>query len=566
VHPALFALLLTSLPAAKPETLADVIVTGGTIYTLDLARPRAAALAIRDGRFMYVGAEDETLALKGPGTIVIDATSRTVLPGLIDAHVHLATFGASLREVDLTHCRSFEEVVRSVAERAAQTPPGAWIIGRGWDDNVWHARGFPTHEELSRAVPSHPVALYRVDGHALLVNAQAMKLAGLTASSRDPDGGRILRDAASGDPTGVVIDRAAQIVTSIIPAPTPDQIRQDVLAAQRQLHRVGITSVHEAGASRAEIEVYESMARMGQLSVRAYVMVRGREPDLAYYLAKGPRINVDGHEHLTVRALKLFADGSLNSRSAALLQPYSDEPDNSGLVILSHQEIRDIAARALQAGFQVCAHAIGDRANRTVLDAYADALRAFPATDHRFRIEHASVISREDVKRLAGLGVIPSVQTAFVPSDAGWLERRLGWTRLNDTYAWRALLDAGVVLAGGSDVPFEVPSPIRSFHAALTRQDASGWPTGGFAPAQRISREAALAHITVWPAFAAFQDRLVGSISPGRLADLAILSQDIMTIAPERILETMIDKTIVGGEVVYDRARETPVRTSDRRP
>lgn len=542
-------LAVAAPPVGAQPAPADLIVTNARIYTADDARPRVEALAVRGGRIAFIGSAREAEALRGPATRVVDAGGETVIPGMVDAHAHFAGLAETLRSVDLTGTRSQAEAVARVVARASTLPPGTWIQGRGWDQNAWGDTRFPTHDPLSAAVPGHPVYLTRVDGHAAWVNAAAMQRAGLTRAARDPDGGRILRDAA-GAPTGVLIDRAQGLVTRVIPEPTRAETRQGLTDAMAVMHRWGLTGMHDAGASRALIELYDEMAGAGALPLRLYVMIGDDSAALAHYFAKGPVAGAhDGH--LWVRAVKLYADGAMGSRGAALLEPYSDDPNNLGLLLSAPAHIRDVAARGLAAGFQVNTHAIGDRGNRVVLDAYEQALAARPTANHRFRVEHAQVLHSDDLPRFAQLGVIPSMQASHQTSDMYWVGKRLGPTRTLGAYAWRSLLESGVVIPNGSDFPVEAVNPLISFHAAIARQDARDWPAGGWLPEQRMTREEALKSMTLWPAYAGFQEGELGSLSVGKRADFVILDRDIMRVPAELVLGTRVRSTWLGGREVY---------------
>lgn len=530
---------------------ADLILTNARVYTADAARPHAQAIAVRGDRIVFVGSSLEAGALRGSGTRLIDLAGRTVVPGMIDAHGHLTGLGRALRTVDLVGTTSLDQVVERVRATAARFAPGTWIRGRGWDQNDWVDTRFPMHGALSRAVPDHPVAVTRVDGHALFANAKAMQLAGITNETPDPPGGRILRDAG-GNPTGVFIDNAQSLITRRIPPETTAELREEVRLAMHELNRFGLTSFADAGVDCATIRLYEDMARAGELSARNYVMVSAGAVCLDSLLRVGARDNVDGRHMIAIRAIKAYADGALGSRGARLLEPYADEPSHAGLLVTPIAELDRLAAKALRAGFQFNVHAIGDDANRIVLDVFERALARSPHADHRFRIEHAQVVSPADIPRFAQLGVIPSMQAVHQTSDMYWVENRIGSTRVLGAYAWRTLLNTGVVIAGGSDFPVESPNPLESFHAAVSRQDANNWPAGGWQPQERMTREEALAHLTIWPAYAAFQEQTAGSITTGKLADIVVLSQDIMTIPVEDILRTKVLLTIVGGKVVYD--------------
>jgi hypothetical protein len=554
ILPALVAAapLLTTAAHAQP---ADLIVVNARVYTADDGRPLAQAFAIRDRRFVFVGSRAEADALKGPNTRVMDADGATIIPGMVDAHAHFAGLAEKLSAVDLVGTRSYDEVVERVRARAANTPKGSWILGRGWDQNAWGDTRFPTLEKLSAAVPDHPVVLTRVDGHATLVNSSAMRLAKLTATTKDPIGGKIERDNA-GVPSGVLVDRAMGLVNDIVPQPTKDQTRAALKQAMSLMHSVGLTGVHDAGATRKHIDLFEEMAGARELPLRLYVMIGDDAAALQHYFQLGPRSALyDGH--VWVRAVKLYADGAMGSRGAALLEPYSDDPNNVGLLLSPREHIVDVATRGLAAGFQINTHAIGDRGNRVVLDAYEAALEARPVADHRFRVEHAQILSQDDIPRFATLGVIPSMQASHQTSDMYWIGKRLGSTRVLGAYAWRSLLNSGVIIPNGSDFPVEHPNPLISFHASIARQDANDWPVGGWFPEQRMTREEALRSMTIWPAMSAFQERELGSIAPGKYADFVVLDQDIMRVPSELVLKTRVVETVIGGESVY-RLRRQP--------
>lgn len=542
-----------AFPAVAPaqQQPADLIVTNARIHTVDENRPLAEALAVRNGRILFVGSARGAEVYAGPRTQRLDLEGRTVIPGMVDAHVHLYGLGTALRTVDLVGTRSFDEVIARVVERARTTPPGQWIRGRGWDQNDWGDTRFPTHEALSRAVPDHPVHLTRVDGHAALVNARALELAGVTAQTPDPDGGRVMRDER-GNATGVLIDRAMGIVSRVIPDASRGEIREAVLAAIAEVNKWGLTGVHDAGVGSQIIDVYEELAKEGRYNLRNYVMIASNDETLDRYFGRGPQNGLyDGR--LWIRAIKISSDGALGSRGAALIEPYSDDPQNRGLITTPYERVRDVAVRALRAGFQLNVHAIGDRANRMVLDAFESALEEEPRADHRFRIEHAQIIHFQDIPRFAALDVIPSMQGSHQTSDMYWAMNRVGWTRVQGAYAWRSLLNTGVVIPNGSDFPVEHPNPLISFKAFVTRQDEDGWPAGGWFPAERTTREEALTSMTLWPAYAAFMERDYGSLAAGKVADFVVLDQDIMSVAPERILDTRVVMTVLGGKVVYER-------------
>jgi hypothetical protein len=532
---------------------ADLIVTNARIYTVDDGHPFVSALAVRDGKVQFVGSVREAMLLRGPATRVLDAEARTVIPGMVDAHAHLFGLGEFLRSIDLTDTRSFDEIVARVGARVREAPSGRWVIGRGWDQNKWGDTRFPTHEALSRVSPNNPVVLTRIDGHALLANAATMRAAGVTAATKDLAGGRIER-GANGEPTGVFIDNAMGLIDRVIPAMSHDEMRTAALAAVKESNRWGLVGLHDPGEPREVLDVFEELAKAGTFSLRVYAMISDDSAAIEHYFQRGPQSALYD-AHLWIRAIKLYADGALGSRGAALLDPYTDDPKNSGLLKTTPEHLRDVSTRALQHGFQVATHAIGDRGNRVALDAYEAALKAVPTVDHRFRIEHVQVLDHADVPRFAQLGVIPSMQAVHQTSDMYWAPTRLGYARTFGAYAWRSLLNTGVIIPNGSDFPVERVNPLFSFHAAVSRQDDNSWPPGGWFPEQKMTRDEALKSMTIWPAYAAFQEQTMGSLTPGKFADFVILDRDIMTIPDSEILGTNVLATYIGGRVVYERGR-----------
>ena len=544
-----FGVLLAAL--ALQQQPADLVVLNAKIYTADVNRPVAEALAVRGGRIAFVGSARGALALVGPRTERLDlgGGGRTVVPGLVDAHAHLLGLGLALRTVDLVGTRSYDEVIARVVERAKTARPGEWIRGRGWDQNDWADTRFPAHQALSRAIPNNPVYLTRVDGHAALVNAKALELAQVTAATPDPTGGRFIRDSA-GNPTGVLVDGAQAVVGRVIPAASRTELREQTLAAIAEANRWGLTGIHDAGVDAEGIAVYEDLAREGKYDLRNYVMIRSNDSTLDAFMRRGPQLGLYGGR-LWIRSIKLVTDGALGSRGAALLEPYSDDPGNTGLITTSPERIKSVAVRALKAGFQVNVHAIGDRANRMVLDQFEAALREVPVADHRFRIEHAQILRYQDIPRFAELDVIPSMQGSHQTSDMYWVPNRIGWARAQGAYAWRSLLNTGVVIPNGSDFPVEAVNPLISFHSFVTRQDADNFPPGGWFPEQRTTRQEALWSMTLWPAYAAFMENESGTLTAGKYADFVVLDRDIMTVGPEEILSTRVMLTVLGGRVVY---------------
>jgi hypothetical protein len=559
-HRAALCLAVTTLVAAPRGTAAaepaDLVLTNAVVHTVDAKRPRAEAVAVRSNRIVAVGSTAEVQALVGPKTRVLDLRGRTVVPGFDDSHAHLLGIGFARLDVDLVGTRSYAEVVERVGAVVKGRRPGEWIRGRGWHEGKWDApapgavRGFPTHEALSSVSPDNPVVLARADGHAVLANARAMALVGITRDTKAPAGGEIIR-TASGEATGVFVDNAEGLVAA--PERSPDDVRRALALAMDECLAKGVTSLTDAGEGTDVLALYRDAAAAGKLRTRLYVMAAG----LPTMRALGhPEIGL-GNGLLTIRSVKLYADGALGSRGAALLEPYADDPGNTGLLVTPPEGILEAARFALAHGFQVGTHAIGDRANRIVLDAYETAFRENPAVeDPRFRVEHAQILDAADIPRFGKLGVLAAMQGIHCPSDRPWAPQRLGDARVSEgAYAWRKLLDTGARILNGTDAPVEDVSPIRNFHATVTRQDANGRPPGGFDPDQKLTRAEALRTMTLDAAYGSFAEAEKGSIEVGKLADLVVLSQDILSVPDDALLRTDVLVTIVDGKVLHERGQ-----------
>jgi predicted amidohydrolase YtcJ len=543
---------LSVAPVTAGEDAADLLLVHGVFYPVDPAAPVAGTLAVREGRIVYLGPDAGAAALRGPATEVIELAGRAVTPGLIDAHSHLAGLGRALDEVDLVGTGSYREVVARVAATAAERPAGTWVTGRGWDQNDWPERSFPHHAELSRAVPDHPVWLTRIDGHAALLNARALAALGVDAVTADPPGGRILRDG-EGRPSGVLVDRAMDVGGGRAPDPSPEERRRRLRSAAAHAVARGLTTVTDMGVDAADLATYQALHEAGELPLRAALFLTDDADLLADWFARGPRLDARGR--LLVRGVKLYADGALGSRGAALVEPYSDDPGNLGLLTASQDHLQEVTGRALAAGFQVGIHAIGDRGNLVALDALEAALAARAGEgDPRLRIEHAQVMRPADVGRLARLGVIASMQPTHATSDMPWAGERVGERRLAGAYAWRQVLAAGGRLALGSDFPVERADPLLGLHAAVTRQDLAGQPPGGWLAGERLSRDEALRGFTFDAAYSLFLDELVGSLAVGKRADLVVFDRDPMRVPAAEIPAVAVDLTLVDGEVVYRRS------------
>ncbi len=544
-------LLLLALVPTLATAQARYVATGGTVYTVDDTRTTAQAFAVEDGRFVAVGTEAEVAAAY-PDWPRLDLEGRTVVPGLIDAHAHLMGLGEALLSADLVGTTSTAEVVERLVAFARDLPEGAWVTGRGWDQNDWGGDGaFPTRADLDAAFPDRPVWLGRVDGHAGWANTAALRAAGIDPDApapQAPEGGAVRVDDR-GRPTGVFVDAAEGLVARALPEPDLAFYAEALERALAETARHGLTGVHEAGLPLAAIPLYRQFAADGRFPIRNYVMITPGEI--------GPFCDAfpDGIDdpRVVVRSVKVYADGALGSRGAALLDDYADDPGNHGLLFRSDEEVEATVRAAMACGLQVNTHAIGDRANRQVLDAYQAAIEATGGGPGRHRVEHSQILSLDDIERFVDLGVIASVQPTHATSDMPWAGDRLGDDRLRGAYAWRRLLDSGARLALGSDFPVERVSPLLGFHAAVTRQDADGMPAGGWYGNQVLTRDEALRGFTLDAAYAAFMEDEVGSITPGKRADFVLLSQDLMRVPSEEILATEVVATYLDGEPVYER-------------
>ncbi len=548
--------LLTS--CALDQQVADVIFINGTLYTVSTPNI-AEAVAISDGKIMAVGTNAEIQKFRGDSTRVIDLGGKTMTPGFIEGHAHFMGVGYNKLELDLSGVRSFAELISKVKEKAATLAPGTWITGRGWHQDKWDTQpsikvqGFPVHDALSAASPDHPVFLRHASGHIAIANAKAMELADISASSASPAGGEIFKDT-KGNPTGIFNETAQSLIDLAIPQNDPQRDQQAFELAVQECLANGITGFHDAGAGQETIDLYKRNLADSTLTVRLYVMLDGSDSALIQnYISTGAEVGL-GNDFLTIRAIKLYSDGALGSRGAWLLEPYADMPETSGHSTVDPEEIYEMSADALENGFQLCTHAIGDRANREVLDQYEKAFKTHggDSKQYRFRIEHAQHLSLTDIPRFAQLGVIPAMQAIHMSSDRPWAIDRLGEKRIVEgAYVWQDLLRSGAIIVNGTDAPVELVNPIACFYASVTRQTLNGTPEGGFEPAQRMTREQALRSYTLDAAYGAFEENIKGSIEVGKYADFTVFDQDIMTVPENDILKTRVVMTIVNGEVVY---------------
>jgi predicted amidohydrolase YtcJ len=564
----LSALLFFLMGCSKKNATADLIITGGIIYTVNDLQPTVEAVAVLGDRIIYAGTKQGVNEFKGDKTKTIDLQGKMMAPGFIEGHGHFMGLGFNELELDLMNVKSYDELVEKVKEAVAKAQPGQWILGRGWHQDKWEKKpskmikGFQTHELLSSISPNNPVFLRHASGHAGFANAKAMQIAGLNQLSVEKlakelnEGGEIIKDDL-GNPTGIFNERAQSLIAKFIPKGSEETNAKALELAIQASLKNGITSFHDAGATRASIELFKKFKREGKLTTRLYVMLTGFDPSLVYeYFRSGPEIDSTGL--LTIRSVKLNCDGALGSRGAWLLEPYTDRADFSGMATLSMDTVAKISQLGLKYGFQVCSHAIGDRANREILDRYEAAFLGNPekAKDTRFRIEHAQHIDPADLPRFSKLGVIPAMQAVHLSSDRPWAIERLGEKRIREgAYMWQTLLKSGAKIVNGTDVPVEPINPIASFFASVTRQTLKGEPEEGYEPAEKMTRAQALRSYTLDAAYGAFQEKILGSIEVGKLADFTVFDQDIMNVPSNQLLSTQVEMTIFGGKILYERKK-----------
>jgi predicted amidohydrolase YtcJ len=552
---------------------ADMVLVNGRVFLADSANTVVQALAVKDGKVQAAGSDAEVRALAGTRTRVIDLGGKLVTPGFNDAHIHIAEGGGALLEVDLTGATSLAEIERRVREAVSRSAPGEWIQGRGWDQTRLPASelgpgGWPTKDALDRAAPNNPVVLSRVDGHTSWANSLALRIAGITRSTPNPPGGEIVRDPRTGEATGILKEGPARsLVTTKVPSPGPAQIRRQIRAAMELAARTGVTSVQtdvspitsgsfdeNDPALPAAFRVFQELAREDSLTFRVYAWVPLTREFIAAFRRLGIRAPY-GDEWVRLGMVKGYTDGSLGSRSAYMLEPYSDAPGVRGLPQHTDAGLDSLVDAADAAGLQVILHAIGDAANRQALNAFEHAARVNPAHERRHRIEHAQVVALSDIPRFRQLGVIASMQPTHATSDMRWAEQRIGPERIKGAYAWRSMLNAGATVVFGTDFPVEPIRPVEGIYSAVTRQsrEEPGTPPGGWHPEEKLTREEAIRLYTATPAFGEWQERVKGTLRPGMLADFVIWSADLLTIPEREILNAEPVMTVVGGRVVYQK-------------
>ena len=549
---ALFFALLTVL--ITPNSFADTLLISGTIYTADDANTKVEAVVIKDGRFTFVGDLAAAQSKAGQDHRHLALGAATAYPGFIEGHGHLSSLGEAITNLDLNGVDSYQTIVGMVADAAAKASPGQVIKGRGWHQSKWSKEpsvtvdGFPTHRSLSEVSPNNPVFLGHANGHTALVNQAAMDALNLTYNTPTPDGGIIVKDG-KGDPTGILHENAVDLAYPLIALST-DSAKTAILAAQDHAFRWGITNFHDAGAGSTDIEAQRALDASGDLKLRIYTMVSAQDDVLTDYWLARPPVIADDDSRLTIRSFKAVMDGALGSRTAWLHQPYTDDPGTSGVQTFDENRLVDIMNRSNAHGWQINTHAIGDKANTVVLDAIDKA--TLTQRDHRSRIEHSQHLLPSDIERFSKLGVIASIQAIHMSSDRPWAIDRLGIERIKSgAYVWRDLLDAGVHIANGTDVPVEPINPIANFYASVARKTLKGLPDDGYEIGQKLSRHETLKSMTLWNAYAAFEEAEVGSISLGKRADMTVTDQNLMTVDENKILATKPVMTVIGGEIVY---------------
>jgi predicted amidohydrolase YtcJ len=558
--PILFSLALffAASQQIKPEP-ADLVLKNGIVHTVNDDQPRVEAVAVRRGKIVFVGTSAEVKKYEGKGTRVVDLKGKTVVPGLTDAHYHLAGVGQREMTLNLEGTTSLEDFLARVKSRVVKAKPGEWVTGRGWIETFWKPQTFPTRQDLDRIAPNNPVYLVRADGHGGVANTAALTIAKIDKDTESPFGGEIMKDKRTGEPNGMLLDRAQGLVTKHIPAPSDADREQALIIGSKRSVDLGWTQIQNAGGSWAEVEMLKKLYGENKIKLRVYEAIRGPGPDAQRLLREGSNVGLY-NQRLTIRTIKVSIDGALGSKGAALLEPYADH-DTAGFLTFKEDDLMPMLKDALRKGIQVEVHAIGDRANRTILDWYEKAfnevqmIERMDRSDPRWRIEHAQIVHPDDIPRFAKLKIIPSMQPSHAIGDLHFAASRLGVKRLEGAYAWQSFIKQGSFIAGGSDAPVERGEPMIEFYAAVARKDQKGFAGEGWHPEQKLTREQALKMFTIWAAFAAFEEKTRGSIETGKLADLTVLSADIMQVPEAEILKTKCVMTVIGGEVVYEAGK-----------
>jgi len=538
-----FIIAATMLLSACSETKnVDLIVTHAKIYTVDKDFSEAESFAVKDGKFIAVGSSDEILS-KYKAKKTMDLDDKFIYPGFIDAHCHFYGYCLTLLQADLRGTTSFDEILEIIT-RHDKKYNTEWVLGRSWDQNNWEVKDFPVNDKLNELFPDKPVYLRRVDGHAAIANAKALEMAGITGETQI-DGGKVL--VKNGQPTGVLIDNAMSSVSRLIPDVDKNQTVKAIAQGEQNCFAVGLTSVSDAGLYKNQVLLIDSLQKAGDMKLRLYVMLEPTDENIHHFVKNGTYKT----DYLNVRSIKLYADGALGSRGAALLKPYSDDPGNYGLIVEPFEFYHTISKLAYDNDYQICTHAIGDSANRLMLNIYAQYLK--DKNDRRWRIEHAQIIHPDDLHKFGKYSIVPSIQSTHCTSDMYWADERLGEERIQNAYIYKQLLEQNGWLPNGTDFPVEKIDPLLTFYASVTRKDPEGYPEEGFQPENALSREETLKSMTIWAAKAAFEENEKGSIEPGKMADFVVLDKNIMTIAKHEIPNANVQFTFINGTIVYQK-------------
>jgi len=542
----------------KPEP-AELVLKNGNIYTGNESQPRAEAVAVQYGKIIFVGSSADVKKYEGKGMRVVDLKGKTVVPGLTDAHYHLAGVGQREMTLNLEGTTSLADFLAKVKARVDKAKPGEWVTGRGWIETFWQPPVFPTRQDLDRIAPNNPVYLVRADGHGGVANSAALKVAGVGKETESPFGGEVMKDKQTGEPSGMLLDRAQGLVTKHIPPQTEANLEQALIIGAKRSVDLGWTQIQNAGSAWNEVDLLKKLFSENKIKLRIYEAIRGPSADTQRLLREGANVGLFDHR-LTIRTIKVTFDGALGSKGAALLEPYADH-DTTGLLTYKPEELMPMFKEALRKGIQVETHAIGDRANREILNLYEKAFDEVPPIermergDPRWRVEHAQIVHPDDIPRFAKLGIIPSMQPSHAIGDLHFAPSRLGLKRLEGAYAWQSFIKQGSIIPGGSDAPVERGEPMIEFYAAVARKDQKGFSGEGWHPEQKVTREQALKMFTIWAAFAAFEEKQRGSLEVGKLADFTVLSADIMQIPEAEILKTRCMMTVINGEVVFESGK-----------
>lgn len=537
---------------ANRTNFADLVFTNGRVVTYDRANPEATAIAVKGDKILAVGSDEEIAKYIGKDTKTLDIKECLLLPGFIEGHGHVQGIGNKLISLDLSGITSLKTILNQVEAKAKAKDAPRWIQGRGWDQNLWEVKKFPTAKDLDKVANGHPVVLLRVDGHALWANSEALKIAGITKDTKAPEGGEIIKDA-DGEPTGIFIDTAMGLIAAHVPAPSKAEKLTMYKKAFSHLAAQGVTTVTDAGISVEDSELIRAQHKDGSMPIKLFGMYRLTSLATAKdFFAKQPTFT-SKDKRLSLRSVKITVDGALGSRGAALLEPYSDKPESKGLLIIKEPTIQAITELALKHGFQVAAHAIGDHANRVVLNAYEKAMANMPfADDPRLRIEHAQILDADDIPRFGSLGVIASIQATHCTSDMPWVPTRIGKERTDEgAYVWRKLLASGARVVGGSDAPVESANPLWGLYSSVTRQRHDGTPDGGWNSDQALTLYEAIASYTSEAAYAVFQEQSIGKLRAGMQADLVVLSKDVLALPAKELLSTEVVYTVSDGKIVF---------------